>query len=163
MEGQGPTPSHTHWCSLPSLRPVTVTLNRMLIKPALAWNLYGKVGLGTYMCTDDPSVPALCQATGGWLGSHWHYYMKGSELGLHSTGVCLSFCLTAFYYYCVIFISYFITLEITCQNTNDLSVHFIFSFLGKDTVLMHKMAFHVHCLVFWIKTVVEWIRLLNQF
>lgn len=106
----------------------------MLVKPALAWSLYGKLGWGTYTCTAYPSVPALCQAAGGWLGSHWHYCMKGSELGLHSTGVCLSFCLNAFCYYCVIFLLYFITLEITCQKINDFSVHSILSFSGKNTV-----------------------------
>lgn len=131
MAGQGPTPSPTHWCSLPSLRPVTVTLYRMLVKPALAWSLYGKVGWGTHTCTADPSVPVLGQAAGGWLGSHRHYCMKGFAF---LSAWLLSIIIVSSFSF-----SYFITLEITCQNINDLTVHFIFSFSGKDTVLMHKM------------------------
>lgn len=109
----------------------------MLVEPVLAWSFYVKVGWGT--CTADLSVPALCQAVGGWRGSLSHSCLRGSELGLHSTGVCLSFCLIPFII--VSSFSYFITLEVPRQNVKDWFVHFLLfaSFSGKDTVLMHKM------------------------
>lgn len=61
------------------------------------------------------------------------------------------------------FFSYFITLELTCQNITDF-VFFIFPlfvllfvwfFLGQEHSTYAQNAFHVHCLVFGIKAAVE--------
>lgn len=78
-------------------------------------------------------------AAGGPVGFPRHCGVKGSELGLHSTGVCLSFCLFAFYYYRVIFLDpeFFDTLEIT----NDLSVHLMFSVFRQGHVTYAQNAF----------------------
>lgn len=140
----------------------------MLVKPVLPWSFYGKVGWGT--CTADPSVPALCQAAGGWLGSLWHSCMKGSELGLHSTGVCLSFCLIAFYHHCVIFLLFH-------HPGNHLpkhkwficSLHF-FHFLVRTQYLCTKCFSHVlsgfldqdSCKMFQVASVFEVLRFLNM-
>lgn len=105
MEGgrRGLTPSRTRWCSLPSLRPVTVTLNAGRASACLEplW----KYGVRNTHMHSWPVSACAVPGCRGLVGFPWHYCMKGSELGLHSTGVCLSFCLIAFYYYCVIFLS----------------------------------------------------------
>lgn len=146
MGGQEPTPSPTHWCSLPIARPVTVTLNTMLVQPAFAWSLHGESGWQTFTCTAYPSVPVLCQPAGSWLGSRQHNCFKGSELGVHSTGACLSFCLIVFRYICVI--SLFLSLSLflffkspwkSLAKTKMIYLFSLSSFSGKDTELMHKM------------------------
>lgn len=83
MEGAGPTPSPTRWCSLAD------TLTRFL--PG------GEVGLlgRTHQCL------VLCQAargrrsgSGGVSALLYKGEGAGSEVGLHSTGVCLPFFLS---------------------------------------------------------------------
>lgn len=138
MEGQGPTPSRTHWCSSPSPRPVTVTLNagRASTLPGASMEKWGE---------EHAQLTHQCLHCARLQGAGWVPFdatvLKGQSLVSTAQGFAflsawlLSIIVSPF--------SYFITLEITCQNINVLSVHCTFWVSEKDTVLMHKMLFCV--------------------
>lgn len=142
MEGAGPTPSPTRWCSLAALQPVIVTLWHSLFLPG---------GEGEARAAEPISACSVPGGKGAPVGFRIFDtpVRRGSEVGLHSTGVSLPFFLS------VRLLSIILALfphptprppnhhhhhrEITCQNIDDLSVHFGFEpFSAKDSVLMHR-------------------------
>lgn len=96
---------------------------------------------------------------GAGRGPHRQYCMKGSDLGLHSTGVCLSFCLILLSIIIIVSsfsISSVTTLEITCQNIMiylfTTSSLFIFSLLRSHFLVKTKYLctkYFPRALVFW--------------
>ena len=116
MEGRGPTPSHTHWCSLPSLQPAPHYCCRNTAPTSSGLEPPWKRGVrNLHSCFSSPPFPRDTTALGGqcWVST--------------SQGFAFLSCLTAFCHHCDSSLSRTITREMTHQNMRK-SGHLLFSF-----------------------------------